>query len=375
MTTSTRVSTFAMHNMYVSNMLTTQGRLDAAMTQVNTGMKSQTYAGLGNTSFRLVNMETQRTEVEHYMSSNIAVDLRLNMTQTSTESIRKTTLDFRNQLGTYQEANSGDAAQIPDQAETDDIQRWAWNALEQMKDYLNTKVDGQYLYAGAKTQTQPVTLKDPTTGNDLTSLADFQSVYNNTNTYPTSRDANLTSTATHTAYYNGDNQKLSYRIDGDREIEVGITATDAAFEKAMRAMALIAQGPTDTVAVTSGLNANVNDIDAADWEGRVKEALWLLGDALNADTMNRVSPVNGNTEGASDFESVERITGFNQSIVKQTTTEQKSYISFLNAQTDDIEKVDMAGAIVRMQDEQRALQASYSTISMVKDLSLVNYMR
>jgi len=374
MTTSTRVSTFAMHNMYVSNMLTTQGRLDAAMTQVNTGMKSQTYAGLGNTSFRLVNMETQRTEAEHYMASNIAIDLRLSMMQTSMEAMRKTTLDFRNQLITYHEANSGDTAQVPDQAETDEIQRWAWNAMEQMKDYLNTKVDGQYLYAGAKTQTKPVALED-TLGNTLASLDDFQNVYNNTNAYPSSRDTNLTSTATHIAYYNGDNQKLSYRVDGDREIEMGITATDAAFEKAMRAMAMIAQGPTDTVAATSGLDANVNDIDTADWQARVEEALWLLGDALNADTMDRVSPVNGNTEGASDFESIERITGFNQSIVKQTTTEQRSYISFLNAQTDDIEKVDMAGAIVRMQDEQRALQASYSTISMAKDLSLVNYMR
>lgn len=368
MTNTTRVSTFAMHGSYVSNMLMIQGRMNAAQTQVNTEMKSQTYAGLGNTSFRLVNMETQRTEAEHYVDANIAIELRLNMMQSSMDAMKQTVQDFRSRLITYQQNNSG----VPDQEATDDIQRWAWDAMEQMKDYLNTDVDGQYLYAGSKTQTKPVTLEAG--GNTFTSLEEFQAYYTGAdpagtdpympagvatdNFYPYTRDS-------HVSYYHGDNEELTYRVDSDREIQMGVTAIDPAFEKAMRAMGIIAQGTVGDSTAVGGLGNNLD---------RIEEAMWLLQDALNADPLARTSPTYGNTEGSSDFESIQRITGYNQTIVDNTTTQQKSYIAFLYTQCDDIEKVDMTEAIVRMQDEQRALEASYSTISMVKDLSLVNYL-
>lgn len=354
MTNTTRVSTFAMHGSYVSNMLMIQGRLDTAQTQVNTEMKSQTYAGLGNTSFRLVNMETQRAEAEHYVDANVAIELRLNMMQTSMDAMKKTIKDFSARLTDYQQNNSG----VPTQEATDDIQRWAWTAMEQMKDYLNTDVDGQYLYAGSKTQTRPVTLEAG--GTTFTSLEDFQNYYDgNPTAYPTTRDGQTQ------LYYHGDSQELSYRVDSDREIKIGVTAIDPAFEKALRAMGMIAQGTVGTSGTAGGLDSNPT---------RVEEALWLLHDSLNADTTARVSPINGTTESSSDFEAIQRITGYNQTIVNDTTTQQTSYIAFLNAQCDNIEKVDMATALVQMQDEQRALEASYSTISMVKDLSLVKYL-
>jgi flagellin-like hook-associated protein FlgL len=393
MTNTTRVSTFASNGMYISNMLMVQSNLNAEQTKVNTGMKSQDYTGLGDTSFRLVNMETQLADVEHYQDANKAIDLRLKMMQTSMTAMQDTTKNFLNKLTDYIESATGGQQdlppedQIPDQVETNDIQQWAWDALQQMKDYLNTEADGQYLFAGAKTQTRPVTIAD-NTGTPLTSLEQFQAYYSNgaeypppANGYPVTRDSHLTQAN----YYHGDNQTLTYRVDRDRELQVGINAADPTFEKAMRAMAMIAQGPKDTAngthGSTGGTGVDVTKMSAAnrqDWSDAVAQAKWLLSDALNADPMNRNSTVNNYTnnppESGSDFAAIQRISGNNQSMLASITKHQTSYISFLNAQCDDIEKVNTAEAIVKMQANQRALEASYSTISMVKDLTLVKYL-
>lgn len=354
---TTRISTFSAHSMYTSNMLMIQRRMDAAQMQVNTEQKSQTYAGLGNTSFRLVNMETQRSDAEHFLQTNTALELRLKVMQTSMDAMRDVTREFRNKLKDFRQNNMG----VPTQTEIDDIQRWAFRAMEEMEDYLNTQVDGQFIYSGSKTQTRPVSL-----GHN--SLSSFQAAYTGVagSDYPDTRAEHV---APGTGYYSGDNQKLKYRVDDDREIEMGVTAIDPAFEKALRAMGLIAQG---TFGQPGGLDENMTT--AAPGQTRVDEALWLLADALEANLSTRASPL-GNTEDSSDFESIQRITGFHQVIVDRTMKQHKTYIGFLDIQCDAIEKVDMADAIVRMQDEMRALEASYASISKVQSLSLVNYLR
>lgn len=355
---TTRVATAAANTMYVSNMLRTSSRMYDYQMQVNTEQKSQTYAGLGNTSFRLVNLETQRDEAEHYIDTNTTLELRLDMMQTSVEALGETVRQFRNKLEIFAQNNANGATT---EEAVDDIQRWAFRAMQDMQDYLNTRVDGQYIFAGGKTQTQPVDL-------NLTTLEDFQTTYTGTApaSYPDTRAAHIDPT---TGYYDGDDQKLSYRVDSDREIEMGINATDPAFEKAIRALGLIAQGAYDSTGANLGaLNVGTN------LEDRVEQALWLLEDALAADATSRTSPF-GVTEDSSDFESVGRITGFNQVVVSETVTMQKTYIGFLNVQIDKMEKADVTGAIVHMQDEQRALEASYHTISLMQGLSLVDYLR
>lgn len=362
---TTRISTFSAHSMYVSNMLRTQGRMDGYQMQVNTEQKSQSYAGLGNTSFRLVNLETQRADADHYIQTNQSLELRLNMMQTGMESLRDTVREFRSKLEIF-ETNNNDGATT--QEAVDDIQRWAFRVMEQMQDFLNTQVDGQYIFAGGKTQTAPVDL-------GLTTLEDFQLDY--TGLDPDGSDVNIpdgavtdryypTSRAIHvTSYYQGDDQSMTYRVDNDREIEMGINAIDPAFEKAIRAMGLIAQGQYGTA---GGLDAVGN------LTSRVEQAMWLLSDSLEANLTSRTSPFNV-TEDSNDFESIQRITGFHQVIVNDTMEQHKTYIGFLDIQIDSIEKADMAGAIVHMQDEMRALEASYSTISKLQELSLTNYLR
>lgn len=364
---TTRVATAAANSMYISNMLRTNSRMYDYQMQVNTEQKSQTYAGLGNTSFRLVNLETQRDEAEHYIDTNTTLELRLNMMQTSLEALSETVQQFRSKLEIFAQNNADNAT---NEDAVDDIQRWAFQAMQDMQDYLNTRVDGQYIFAGGKTQTEPVDL-------NLTTLTAFQTTYtgNPPNDYPDTRAEQIDPT---TGYYRGDDQKLTYRVDTDREIEMGVNATDPAFEKAIRAMGLIAQGAFDTaydpdVGVGSATNPGALNV-GTNLEDRVEQALWLLEDALAANATSRTSPF-GVTEDSSDFESVGRVTGFNQVVVNETVTVQKTYIGFLNVQIDKMEKADVTGAIVHMQDEQRALEASYHTISLMQGLNLVDYLR
>lgn len=150
-------------------------------------------------------------------------------------------------------------------------------------------------------------------------------------------------------YYQGDELSTQQRIDDDRSITTGINAKNPAFEKALRAMAIIAQGD---------LQSN---------PGRVQQALNLLGDSVDHSPQNT-------SELSGDLTDVAQVIGLNQATVKRTSTEQQSYLTFLQNRSGDIETVDKTEALVRLSDDAQALQASFAAFSRITSLSLVSYL-
>jgi flagellin-like hook-associated protein FlgL len=149
-------------------------------------------------------------------------------------------------------------------------------------------------------------------------------------------------------YYQGDELTYSHRLDDSRSIEVGITAKDPAFEKAIRAMAIIAQG---------GLDQHPE---------RAEEALDLLSDALDH------SPANTN-EMSSDLNDVAQLIGLNLSSLNTVITEQEDYQVFLETRISDLENVDKTEALVRLSDDAQALETSYATFARISSLTLNDY--
>jgi hypothetical protein len=161
-------------------------------------------------------------------------------------------------------------------------------------------------------------------------------------------------------YYSGDARTATHRVDANRSITLDINAIDPAFEKAIRAMKIIAQGVRKT---EGGLDQN---------SARAGQAIFLLDDALD-------SPASGTppfgAELASDIASLQFTTGFNQVVVDSTKEILKKFAGFLDARVSGIENIDPLEVITRLLDDSRALEASYQTLARVKQLTLLNFLR
>lgn len=174
-----------------------------------------------------------------------------------------------------------------------------------------------------------------------------------------SNDSSTTATFNSTSWYKGDTSTLTHRVDTQASIDIGLQAADPAFEKALRAMGLIAQGVTGTA---GGLDQN---------QDRIAAARYLISDALNSPSSG--TPPYGE-EDHRDIETLSSNIGTTQALLSQRNEKHTTFIGLFQARADSIENVDKTEAIVKLLDEQRAMEASYQTLATVRGLSLLNYM-
>ena len=160
------------------------------------------------------------------------------------------------------------------------------------------------------------------------------------------------------SYYNGDRITLAHRPSTTREINWDLRADSAAFEKAFRAMGLIAQGAFQS---EGGLDQNSQ---------RVSQALYLTRSALYVTAQG--APPFG-TEVSGSLESTQEDLGFKQVLLKETNDFHTKYQSYLENSMGRIENVDRNEVITRILDDTRVLEASYQTLTRIRQLSLVNF--
>ena len=162
------------------------------------------------------------------------------------------------------------------------------------------------------------------------------------------------------SYYKGDETIVTHRMDTNQTFDFDTTAVDPAFEKAMRAMAIIAQGVFGT---EGGLEQN---------KTRVTDALYLLNNALSPTTSG--TPPYG-TEKAGNLRQLQVDLGFDLLLVRDTNERHTKFIAFLESRISDTDNVDLLEAITRLLDESRALEASFQALARIRELSLSNFLR
>lgn len=162
------------------------------------------------------------------------------------------------------------------------------------------------------------------------------------------------------SWYRGDNIALQHKVDADRSVDLGIYASDPAFEKAFRALGLIAQGAYGT---GGGLENHLE---------RVDQARALMQDAI---TRNTAAPGPFGVEQPSDLQTLQARVGVTQSLIQSKNTKHKSFSGFLETRIADLERVDKTEAVAMLLDDKSALEASYQTLATVRGLSLLNYMK
>jgi flagellin-like hook-associated protein FlgL len=161
------------------------------------------------------------------------------------------------------------------------------------------------------------------------------------------------------SYYRGDTVTQTHRVDSERSVSLDLTAADPAFEKAIRAMKLIAQGRFGS---EGGLDQNTD---------RIEQALALLDSALD-----RASPDVGpnGPEAASNLETIQREVGLHRALINDTNARLRGLIGALDNQVADVETVNPTEVATRLFDQANALEASLTTIARVRQLSLVKFL-
>ena len=157
-----------------------------------------------------------------------------------------------------------------------------------------------------------------------------------------------------TSYYNGDERTLTHRTDDDRNFTYDLSAIQPAFEKAIRAMGIIAQG---------GLATNA---------GRVDQAKYLV-DASLFSTVSGTPPAGLGTELAGSIEGLSQTLGFQQILLNQTKENHATNINFLGRRISDIENVDPLESIAQLTSDTRALEASYRALARIRELGLQDF--
>ncbi|TAN51181.1 MAG: hypothetical protein EPN26_09380, partial [Rhodospirillales bacterium] len=159
-----RVATLASNTTLLSQLLTSQKKLNDLNTQVNTEKKSQNYAGLAQDSFRLVSLENLHDLNTRFASTNKTQLTKMEIMNNSLESVMQTISTFRSELGDFLSKGPTDADALSL------IQQLAWTHLSEIQSFMNEKMDGNYIFSGGKTNTKPIDLS-------WGSLSEFQATY------------------------------------------------------------------------------------------------------------------------------------------------------------------------------------------------------
>lgn len=306
----TRVSSFGHHNAMLQGLLDSQSRLFNTQQQINTGKKTTEFRGLARETQTLLGAKSLHTRTAGYLATNKEVMQKLNSNELQLETIHKAAEDLKQAIT---EAMGQDRAIAFDET----LEQAAGIVLNA----LNTNIGGVYLFAGSRTDTRPV---------DATSLADLMAA-------PTVADL-----------FQNDEVRLSAKLGDNMEVTYGVVASEIAEDllSSIRTIADFNAGPSGP------LDGNLDAAQRSFLEGEIPNLMAAI-DKVQA----RIAE-----------------NGLRQNRVETVEEDLTASSNFLEIFVSDIEDVNVAEAITRMNADQIALQASYSIISHLSRLSLVNFL-
>lgn len=305
-----RVATFALSETMIQTALRSQARAAELQLQQASGSISEDFGGLGSTSRRVLDLQTSIAQSTAYSDAATNVGSRIEVMYSALTQMTDLLTSLRASLISATDAGTMDEGTLASLTAT------MAEYLEEFASLLNTRYEGRYLFAGAMTDTKPVDVS--------------------TASYPA---MTAPSTAT-TGYYKGDDEIASVRVSSEQVVEYGITADDPAFEKALRALNLIANVSGDSLDTTT-----------------LNESLSLAEEALSGvSTLQAKLSIDANA-------------------VENAASMQTTYQDQASALESALTDVDIAAAAAELAVRQTQLEAAYSAISKIQSLSLVDFLR
>jgi flagellar hook-associated protein 3 FlgL len=301
---SMRVATFSMNQQMLDAALRTQSKLASQQLQESTGLVSTDYGGLGTSARKVINLQVSVSQSQSYSAAATSASGRATMMSSALSSMTDLITQFRAQL--TQSSNnlaSGTAT----------LQETAKQILSEFSSQLNTQYEGRYVFAGSATDQKPV---------DISALT-------STPSSPTTAD---------TSYYGGNSDITSVRVANEQTIQYGVAADNPAFEKALRALNLVANATTlDSTTLDEATNLTLSSLDG------------VLG------VQGKLSV---------DSAAMQRAIG-----------NQTDYQDFAKSLGTNLNSVDVAALTAQMSAYDAQLQASYSAIAKLSSVNLFDYLK
>lgn len=305
----TRVSSFGLTQTLLSDLQRNQNRVAEGQVQINSGKKTESYQGISRQVETLLGAKSLRTRSFNYLDVIAEVKGRFEFNDLHLGSMDGEMEVLRTQMLS--------AIAVDQTAGFSEVLE---QALTSIINSLNTKVGGVYLFGGTRTDVPPVTIS---TVAELEAAASAAAVFQNSQT------------------------KTAVRVDESVTMEFGLLADEIATPllDVIRDLAAFNSGPSGpidgklTAAQRTFLEGELTKLDSA--TNKLDQFI-----TINGVRMNRLDAVE------------DRVT---------------SNITFLTGFISDIEDIDITEAILNLNADQAALQASFSALSTLFDVSLLDF--
>jgi len=307
-----RVGTLAENTQILQYIQNNKTSADALTAQIATGLKSPDFAGISSQAAQLVSLTDQSSKQQDYINTINTVSTRLQVMSLSVGSIETLATQFVGNLPADAYNTTGET-----------IQAQAQQVLAQVAGYLNTQDGSDYVFSGNKTTIVPVNTAGLPNPGTLTSSV---------------------SGAPPNGYYQGDNGTAQATVDNGVTLTYGVDANNPAFEQFIRTLNYLANAPA--------FDQN-NPADVAN----VTKATAMLNQSVTA------------------IQAVEGTISLQQGQLSNQLTTHQNAASLATSTIANIEQIDPASAITELDTLQTQLQASYQTVSILQQLSLVNYLK
>jgi flagellar hook-associated protein 3 FlgL len=160
-----RVSTVGLYSSAVLAITTAQDRLATATQQANTGKVAQDLSGYGADSEKIIAQRSLQSRIQSHIQNGTVLSSRLDLQDQALQSVSTAAGDAHNAIA--QALASGDGSALMTQLQS---------ALSTASTALNTRFNGQYIFAGSQTTTAPVSASQMS---DLTAAGAIANVFHN----------------------------------------------------------------------------------------------------------------------------------------------------------------------------------------------------
>ena len=395
----TRIAPFAQQQLILQQVLNVQARAFDAQVQIATDKKSQDYAGISKDSERLISLETTRSRSEQFLGNIQIMDQRIELIDLGLETLDKAARDMRNIL---------DSAINSPAAFEGDLANLAANTRQLVLDVLNSRDGNRFLFGGTRTDTRPVSLDPPAyrpvslieadtvtvdstfyeayyedvLGNTLPFAAGsfYDQIYFDKNGVapagPLPADPDNPTLTEFVAedpalwdyyvdrlnsaqmlaspkidYYQGDFELQSVRIDETSNAEIGVRADAIELQQLLTALDAVANLP----------NADARDPFAREV---IVQARNMLNSILGTDSSDGINGIDGLRVEIN----AARVT------LVQTRDRIESFDAFVEGNIADIENIDRNEVLMKLQNDQFVLEASFTTLARLQSLSLLEFL-
>lgn len=313
----TRIADIGVNSVFLQDILRNEGRLFEAQRQVSSGLKSQDFKGLGSDINQLVSLKSQRERADQYKSANEEIERRLALYDTVINEIRDLTQEYRDNILTAINTNSG----IVMRQQTEDL-------YDRLVALLQTKDNGRFIFSGSRTDTNPLTTAALTVSGLEGINADVSK-----------------STGTASLVTQNNSTKASATVEQNLTVTYGILAEDVGAD--------LIEVFRDFFEFETGSNFG-NNLTAA-------QITFLT---------NELATVNSELQ---DVDQIHAENGFRQKTIDDINTRHSDDITFLSILISDIEEIDTAEAIARLNQDQVALEASLAVTAQLTRLTLLDF--